>query len=148
MKHSEKNAPRERTPWLIVTSLEGGATITKRVINLYKTRMQIEEAFQDVKNSRWGFSLDEASSSTTYRYENLLLIGALAIFVIWLIGKVAELKNIHRQYQANSIKTRNVLSTFYLGCRVLKKQASNFQRTDFSQALNSLKQQFEAQCYV
>jgi len=148
MKHSEKNAHRERTPWLIVTSLEGGATITKRVINLYKTRMQIEEAFRDVKNSRWGFSLDEASSSTTYRYENLLLIGALATFVIWLIGKVAELKNIHRQYQANSIKTRNVLSTFYLGCRVLKKQASNFQRTDFLQALNALKQQFEAQCYV
>jgi len=31
MKHSEKNAHRECTPWLLVTSLEGGARITKRV---------------------------------------------------------------------------------------------------------------------
>jgi len=40
-KHSKKNAQRKRTPWFIVTSLEGGAAITKRVMNLYKTRMQI-----------------------------------------------------------------------------------------------------------
>lgn len=52
MAHSEKNAHRERTPWLIVTSLTGGASMTKRVINLYKIRMQIEESFRDVKNSR------------------------------------------------------------------------------------------------
>jgi len=90
MKHSENNAHRERTPWLIVTSLEGGASITKRVINLYKTRMQIEEGFRDFKNSRWGFSLDEAKVSTSYRYENLLLVGALATFAVWLTGKVAS----------------------------------------------------------
>jgi len=148
MKHSENNAHRERTPWLIVTSLEGGASITKRVINLYKTRMQIEEGFRDFKNSRWGFSLDEAKVSTSYRYENLLLVGALATFAVWLTGKVAELKQLHRQYQANTIKTRNVLSTFYLGCRVLKKQVVKFRREDFQLALNALRQQFMAQCCV
>jgi len=115
MKHSQKNAHRERTPWLVVTSLKGGAAITKRIINLYKTRMQIEEGFRDIKNSRWGFSLDEAKVSTKFRYENLLLIGVLATFAVWLTGKIAELKNMHRQYQANTIKTRNVLSSFYLG---------------------------------
>ena len=148
MKHSESNAQRERTPWLIVTSLPGGKSITKRVMNLYKTRMQIEEGFRDFKNSRWGFSLDEAKVSTTYRYENLLLIGALATFAIWLTGKIAELKKLHRQYQANTIKTRNVLSTFYLGCRVLNKQAIEFQRADFQYAFMALQQQFEAQCYA
>lgn len=148
MKHSEKNAHRERTPWLIVTSLEGGVTITKRVINLYKTRMQIEEAFRDIKNSRWGFSLDEARVSTAYRYENLLLIGTLATFTVWLTGKVAEIKQIHRHYQANTIKTRHVLSTFYLGCQVVKNTTIEFRRQDYQQAVAALRQQVSEQCYA
>ena len=148
MKHSKKNAHRERTPWLIVTSLTGGAAITKRVINLYKTRMQIEESFRDIKNSRWGFSLDEARVSTKFRYENLLLVGVLATFAVWLTGKVAELKNVHRQYQANTVKKRNILSTFYLGSRVLNKQAFEIRRKDFKNALTALQNQFEAQCYA
>ncbi len=148
MSSSEKVAQRQRTPWFIVTSLEGGASITKRVINLYKTRMQIEEGFRDVKNSRWGFSLDEAKISTKFRYENILLVGVLATFAVWLTGKVAELKNVHRQYQANTVKTRNVLSTFYLGCRVLTKQAIKMRRADFKNALTALQYQSKAQCYV
>jgi len=148
MKHSEKNAHRERTPWLIVTSLTGGKTITKRVINLYKTRMQIEEGFRDIKSNRWGFSLDEAKVSTKFRYENLLLVGVLATFSVWLTGQVAELKNVHRQYQANTIKKRNVLSIFYLGCCVLNKQVLDIKRKDFQQALVELQYKFEAQCYA
>ena len=147
MKHSEKNTHRERTPWLIVTSLEGGAAITKRVINLYKTRMQIEEGFRDIKNSRWGFSLDEAKVNSKFRYENLLLVGVLATFAVWLTGKVAEQKNMHRQYQANTVKTRNVLSTFYLGSRVLNNQRISFRLKDFKNAFSALQEQFKAQCY-
>ena len=147
-KHSESNAQRESTPWLIVTSLTGGKNITKRVMKLYKTRMQIEEGFRDIKNSRWGFSLDEAKVSTKFRYENLLLVGVLATFAVWLTGKVAELKNVHRQYQANTIKKRNVLSTFYLGSRVLNKKVLDIKREDFHQALTVLQQQFKAQCYA
>ena len=131
-----------------MTSIKGGTGITKRIISLYKTRMQIEESFRDVKNSRWGFSLDEAKVSTKFRYENLLLVGVLATFAVWLTGKVAELKNVHRQYQANTIKTRNVLSTFYLGCRVLNKQVLEIKREEFHQALTVLQQQFKAQCYA
>jgi len=148
MSYSEKLAQRQRTPWFIVTSLEGGGSITKRVINLYKTRMQIEECFRDIKNSRWGFSLDEAKISTKFRYENLLLVGVLATFAVWLTGKVAELKNVHRQYQANTVKTRNILSTFYLGSRVLNKQVLDIKRVDFHQALAVLQEQFKGQCYA
>ena len=148
MKHSEKNAERERTPWLIVTSLDGGAKITKRIMNLYQSRMQIEEGFRDFKNSRWGFSLDEARVSATYRYENLLLVGALATLAIWLIGKLAEIKNQHRRYQANTVKSRSVLSIFYLGCRVLQKEKPDFREIDFKRVLRALREQFEGQCYA
>jgi len=148
MSYSERVAQRQRTPWFIVTSLEGGSANTKRVINLYKTRMQIEESFRDIKNSRWGFSLDEARVSTKFRYENLLLVGVLATFAVWLTGKVTELKNMHRQYQANTVKARNVLSTFYLGSCVLNKQTIEMRRMDFKNALAMLQHQSKAQCYA
>ncbi|MEX2367317.1 MAG: IS4 family transposase [Pseudohongiellaceae bacterium] len=147
-KYSEKNAHRERTPWLIVTSLDGGEKMTKRIMNLYKTRMQIEEGFRDFKNSRWGFSLDEARAYASYRYENLLLVGALATFAVWLVGKLAEMKKQHQHYQANTVKSRSVLSIFYLGCRVLQKERQEFRDTDFKQALRALQEQFEVQCYA
>lgn len=135
-------------PWLIVTSLEGGASITKRVINLYKTRMQIKERFRDIKNSRWVFSLDEAKVSIKFRYENLLLVGVLATFAVWLTKKVAELKNIHRQYQANTIKKRNVLSTCYLVCHVLNIQSVRILNEDFKEVLAALRLQLKAQRYA
>jgi hypothetical protein len=69
-----------------------------------------------------GFSLDEARASTKFSYETLLLVSVLATFAVWLTVKVAELKNVHRQYQANTIKSCNILSIFYLGCLVLTKQ--------------------------
>ncbi len=147
-KHSEENAHRERTPWLIVTSLTGGAKQAKRVINLYRTRMQIEEGFRDIKNPRWGFSLNEARSTMTYRYENLLLIGSLATLAVWLIGKVAELNQWHRRYQANTVKNRNVLSTFFLGLQVLRKTGASFKRQEYQQAIHALRKQVEVQFYA
>ena len=146
-KHSKDNAHRERSPWFIVTSLEGGGAMTKPVMNLYKTRMQIEQGFRDIKNTRWGFSLEEAKVTMACRYENLLLVGTLATFAVWLVGKIAEQKKIHRRYQANTIKTGAVLSTFYLGCRVLKKQAGEFKLADYKQALIALQENFKAQCF-
>lgn len=147
-KHSEKNAHRERTPWLIVTSLSGGTTITKKVIHLYKTRMQIEEAFRDMKNSRWGFSLNEAKCTTTYRYENLMLVGTLATFAVWLIGKVAELKQWQYRYQANTTKTQNILSTFFLGCQVFRKPVATIRKPDYINAIKALRQQVVDQSYA
>lgn len=147
-QQSNKHAKRERTPWLIITSLEGGASITKTVMSLYRTRMQIEEAFRDVKNARWGFSLDEAKSYSTARYENLLFIGALATFAVYLVGQAATMKNIQRQFQANTVVTRNVLSTFFLGCRVLLKRPNMFCREDIKRALHALSERFAEHCYV
>ena len=99
MKHSQKNAHRERTPWLIVTSLDNRYANTQQILNLYKTRMQIEEGFRDIKNSRWGLSFNEARCTTTYRHENLLLVAHLATLAVWMIGKIAELKQWYRHYK-------------------------------------------------
>lgn len=139
MKHSLKNAHRERTPWLLVTSMEGGKAITKSVIRLYQSRMQIEEAFRDLKNHRFGFGFRDCMTRIRYRLENLLLIGALATFVAWLVGKVVEMKGLHRRYQANTIRDRSVLSTFYLGLEVIASMPVPLTRKDFLQAIRTLK---------
>ena len=138
MKHSLKNAHRERTPWLLVTSLAGGTAITKAVMRLYRSRMQIEEAFRDVKNHRYGFSFRDCLTHKRYRLENLLLIGALAALAAWLVGKVAEMKHLHRRYQANTVGRRRVLSTFYLGCEVIAAAGVKMTAQDFRQALRTL----------
>ena len=146
MKLSQKNAHRERTPWLIVTSMSHEYANTQQILNLYKTRMQIEEGFRDVKNTRWGLSLHEARCSTTQRYENLLLIAHMATLAIWMIGKIAELKKWHRQYQANTIKTHKVLSTFFLGIEVIKRGAEAFLLRDFVRVLKQLYQDHKIAC--
>lgn len=145
MRHSEKNAHRERTPWLLVTSVSGGPAITGRVLSWYRQRMQIEESFRDLKNSRWGFSLDQARVHSAQRYDNLLLIGSLATFAVWLVGRVAEAKRLHRRFQANTVSTRKVLSTFFLGCRVLDKKI-RFSWQDYTEAWAALGQQPLTEC--
>lgn len=72
----------------------------------------------------------------------------MANFVVWLVGTLAEMKNQHRRYQANTIKSRNVLSLFYLVCRVLQKERLDFRETDFQEALRALRKEFEVQCYA
>lgn len=145
-RHSEKNAHRERSPWLLVTSLHNKFANTKQVIHLYTTRMQIEEAFRDIKNSRWGFSFNEARCTATYRYENLLLIAQLATFAVWLIGKVAELRHWHRNYQANTVRTEKVLSTFFLGLEVIKRGADDFLKQEFTNAVKQIRVQVNEAC--
>jgi hypothetical protein len=147
-KHSEKNAHRERSPWLIVTSLSGGTKMTKRVINIYKTRMQIEEAFRDMKNPRWGFSLKEAKSTKTYRYENLMLVGTLATFALWLMGKVVELKQWQYRFQANTTKTRKILSTFFLGCQIFRRSPLLITKHEYCDAIKAMHKQVRVQSYA
>jgi hypothetical protein len=48
--------------------------------------MQIEESFRDTKNAKLGISLSFANSRSAERFDNLLLIAALILFVLWCIG--------------------------------------------------------------
>ncbi len=118
---SEKIAQREKEPWLITTSLQGSQNNAQQIIAYYKTRIQIEESFRDIKSHRVGFSISESLTRNQVRLEILLLIGALATYLAWLTGVFIELKQWHWQYQFSSIKTRRVLSTFFIGCQMAKE---------------------------
>lgn len=111
-----------REPWLLATSLCTGYCLPKKMIKKYSMRMQIEEGFRDLKSSRYGFGFENAYSKKATRIEILLLIAMIASYVAWLTGWVAEKNGLHYQFQSNTIKTRRVLSLFFLGCQVIKKK--------------------------
>ena len=134
---SLKHEKREREPWLIVTSLATDAYTPKQIIMFYKKRMQIEEAFRDLKNMRNGFSLRHCRSFKTQRLNVALLIGAIAMLLLWIVGIMAKQQKLHVLLQANTIRHRNVLSTFTIGWQYLKRKRQ-FYINEFFSALDNL----------
>lgn len=110
-----------RAPWLLATSLPHEPGSEQRVQHLYSERMQIEETFRDLKCHRWGFGLRYARCLNAARLEVLLLIGALASLVVWLVGLAGRAMQRHRELQANTERRREVLSTFFIGRQLLRR---------------------------
>lgn len=117
-KHSEVHSEKEKEPWLLATSLPVTSTMAKKVVKLYSTRMQIEEAFRDIKSYRYGTGLELNMTRDRQRLQILMLIGMLAILVLWLLGTVVIMSGEDRYYQANTEKKRRALSVICLGSRV------------------------------
>lgn len=129
-----------KEPWVLITSLDGGIKIAKKVINLYKRRMQIEEGFRDMKNSRLGFGFEHSKTYILKRVEVLLLIAMLAILVVCLIGKAGEQEKIQYDFQANTVRNRTVLSLFFLGCQIVNQGNINFKKSELVTAILLLRQ--------
>lgn len=137
---SQRNAARNREPWLLATSLPVDAWSAKRIVKIYATRMQIEEAFRDLKNARCGLSLELSGTSRVDRLANLVLVGSLTATFAWLVGKATELARQHRQFQANSTKHSVVLSAIFIGIRAFKDRSIRFAISLFDLALAHLRQ--------
>lgn len=131
-KHSEQCARREREPWLLASSLPVSSKLASRVVELYSTRMQIEESFRDVKSIRFGIGFELQLSRSTQRLQVLLLVAMIAHFVLWLLGMAARNSQQHFQYQANTVKDRHVLSAIYLGLRVANDSRFRFSLKELS----------------
>ena len=144
--HSRRHATHAREPWLLATSLAPGSTLAKQVVRVYALRMQIEEAFRDLKSTRFGLSLELHRSYHVPRLQMLLLIAALALMVAWVMGKATELTHQHRHYQANTIKDRVVLSTIFIGLRVIHDAYTTLQAQDIAQAWQRLQDIIQSQC--
>jgi len=119
---------RARDPWLLSTSLTKRAT--RKVVALYRTRMQIEEAFRDTKNHRFGWCFEDARSRSCARAGTLLLIASMAMLALTVIGRCAEKLGIHRGYQANTTRHKRVLSLFVLGKLIVERGALAFLTRD------------------
>jgi hypothetical protein len=126
--HSRKCAARERAPWLLAASLGLGDRSAQAIVGIYRARMQIEEAFRDIKSERFGLGLSASQTRDPERLSILLLIGALALFLLWLTGRASIKQETHRQYQSNTIRNRLALSAIYLGMQIMRRTPAAFTR--------------------
>lgn len=100
--------------------------------------MQIEQNFRDEKSERFGFGLRASNSRSTGRVLVLSLLATLSTVVLWLLGYHAENKGLHLKYQANSLKSRRVISYLTLAKNVLRHCPLILRRTMLSSILNRL----------
>ncbi len=98
---------------------DNGDSPAKIIIKKYRKRMKIEHEFRDSKDPQWGVGLSYTRCVDPARLEILLLVGYLAIFLLWLIGLATEYQGKHYDYQANTVKSHRVLSLVFLGTQVL-----------------------------
>ena len=129
---------REREPWLLVTNLLPSRLSSQGIVDIYHTRMQIEESFRDNKNQRIGLSLKETKSRNEQRLQVLLLIIAIATLLLWLVGKAATQQARQTDYQANTVSIRRVLSLFNLGLQVLRKEPDIITKHELSELFQQL----------
>jgi hypothetical protein len=108
--------------------------------------MQIEEAFRDLKSTRFGLSLELHRTYQVERLQVLLLIATLALRVAWLIGKATELTGQHRHYQANTVRDRVVLSTIFVGLKVIDDPRLTLRLADLLAATKSLDEIIRSHC--
>ena len=118
-KHSKQHATSGKEPWLLATSLPLCNSLAKRVVRIYKSRMQIEEGFRDMKSKLYGLGFNESKSYKINRIAILVLIAILAGLLLIMIGAAAEQAGFAKHFQANTIKHRRVLSLHYLGLRMI-----------------------------
>jgi hypothetical protein len=101
--------------------------------------MQIEETFRDLKNLMFGWGLEHTRTRSADRLQVLILIGAWATLLAWMIGTLARQHHLHRALQANTIRHRHVFSTLMLGCLVLRQSRSLFTLAQLRRALTTIR---------
>lgn len=135
-KQSRASAEREKESWLLATSLSLQNASSKKIAQIYATRMQIEESFRDMKS---GLQMNSCGTRNMKRLEVLLIIAAVTQYLLYWLGLAVKEAKKHWQYQANSIRTRNVLSCQFIGLRAYKDKRLKLNEKHWKSALNTLK---------
>ena len=110
-----------KEPWILATNLPVEIRTPKQLVNIYSKRMQIEETFRDLKSPAYGLGLRHSRTSSSERFDIMLLIALMLQLTCWLAGVHAQKQGWDKHFQANTVRNRNVLSTVRLGMEVLGK---------------------------
>jgi hypothetical protein len=135
--YSKTMAKGQKEPWILASSLPKSSFNPEQIVRLYSFRMQIEQSFRDMKNSKYGFSFKNTLTRGIGRLNILLLIAAIVTFIVWSVGVLAELKNWHFKCQSNTSKKRT-LSLFYLGTIILKSKYFEVTMSEINLALENI----------
>ncbi len=137
--HSLKHARSQCEPWLLAVSPGLAHLSAEGVVAIYAQRMQIEEAFRDLKSERFGLGFSAHRTTRKERLCVLMLIACLALFVLRLIGEVAKARQLDFQFQSNTRRSRAVLSVISLGLQLARKSLASFPRRELDAALLRLR---------
>ncbi len=132
-----------KEPWLLVSSItdKNAAVLAKKV---YKGRMQIEQNFRDDKSERFGMGFRYSRTDDLKRLSLLFMLAMIANYILWLIGVDAESKNLHWQFQANTVRNRRVLSFMTLAKQIIKHgHVDRFKLGDFFAILIKIRSKYE-----
>ena len=92
--------------------------------------MQIEETFRDLKSPAYGLGLRHSRTSSSERFDIMLLIALMLQLTCWLAGVHAQKQGWDKHFRANTVRNRNVLSTVRLGMEVLRHSGYTITRED------------------
>ena len=136
-KKSQHAARSAREPWLLVASTRFADWPAKRLVRVYRQRMQIELSFRDMKSEHFGEGLERSASSGTGRFTVLVLIASLAAILLWLIGTAAERKGLHEHLRPGSRK-RRAYSRLFLARLLLTVEHCKAAAADLADAIGPL----------
>lgn len=123
--------------WLLASSISTGDA--KTIVELYALRMQIELSIRDDKSHALGWGLRDARTRSCERFDNQLLLVAVATLAALWVGIAAEQSHLARRYQANTERRRRVLSLVTLGRRVLTRAVDIITKSQLATALQWLR---------
>lgn len=130
------NASREQEPWLLATSLPAEThREARKIVSIYRSRMQIEESFRDLKT---GLQFNHSKTRTLPYLAVLLLLAMLAQTILFLLGMAIKLTKRHLGYQANSVKNAAVLSYQFIGLRAFRDKALRLKQTEWDKAYQKM----------
>ena len=138
---SKKYAKSHKEAWVLFSSMDISAST---VVKAYANRMTIEENFRDTKSARFGLSLNLTRSKKKKRYIVMLMIAMVVAAIAYIIGTFGERNNHQYDFQANTIRHKRVLSSFFLGCEMVYRKYQ-FRFDDFLSAINFFNNEL---CYV
>ena len=133
--HSKKKSKAESEPWLLAASISLAHLSALAVVAIYAQRMQIEQAFRDTKNPRFGLGLSYSGSRSTAHWAALARVASLAEFVIRLTGQCAI--NAHLQYdlQLTNRRKRAEISVIRVGMLLLCDAFRGFNAQAFTHTI-------------
>ncbi len=119
---ARRAAALSREPWVLVTSLDRSERLAAEIVAIYRQRMLIEETFRDEKSHQFGWGFQDCRTRRTARVDKYILIATLATLVAVLVGLALECTGRHRDFQANTVRSRRVLSLVTLGRYALARR--------------------------
>ncbi|MGS2185757.1 IS4 family transposase [Escherichia coli] len=147
-RHLKIYSASAKEPWVLATNLPVEIRTPKQLVNIYSKRMQIEETFRDLKSPAYGLGLRHSRTSSSERFDIMLLIALMLQLTCWLAGVHAQKQGWDKHFRANTVRNRNVLSTVRLGMEVLRHSGYTITREDSLVAATLLTQNLFTHGYV